>query len=312
MTFSMPRAAAAVPPAASSALVIDANVNNFMTEVIEASLRQPVILDFWSPRSPMCKQLLTVLEKAVQDLKGAVKLAKVNIDTNPEIAQQFRVQSVPTVYALFQGQPVDGFSGSQTEPQIQKWLQRIVKATGGAAAGQQPGVDEALKQAEAALAGNDWQTAQDLYSDILGLMPESAVAYAGLARCLIAAGQIEDARAMLTDAPEAIKTDKALEAARSALELADQAAAAGPVTELAVKVESNPTDHQARFDLALALVAAGQREGAVEHLLEIVRRQRNWNEEAARKQLVKLFEAFGATDPVTVNGRRQLSSILFA
>ncbi len=311
MNFSLPRAAT-TPPAPTGGLICDADINNFMPEVIEASLRQPVILDFWSPRSPMCKQLLAVLEKAVLALKGAVKLAKVNIDTNPEIAQQFRVQSVPTVYALFQGQPVDGFSGNQTEAQIQKWLQRIVKATGGKAPDMQAGVDEALKQAETALSGGDWQTAQDIFSDILGLVPENAVAYAGLARCLIAAGQPEDARAMLTDAPEAIKNDKALAAARSALELADQAAKAGPVVELEVKVTANPADHQARFDLALALVAAGQRETAVNHLLEIVRRQRNWNEEAARKQLVKLFEAFGATDPVTVNGRRQLSSILFS
>ncbi len=311
MTFSMPRAVT-TPPTANPVLVCDADINNFMTDVIEASLRQLVILDFWSPRSPMCKQLLVVLEKAVLDLKGVVKLAKVNIDTNPEIAQQFRVQSVPTVYALFQGQPVDGFSGNQTEAQIQKWLQRIVKATGGKAPDMKAGLDEALKQAETALSGGDWETAQDIYSDILGLVPEHAAAYAGHVRCLIAAGQIDDARAMLAAAPEAIAKDKALDAARSALELADQAAAAGPLPELMAKVEANPADHQARFDLALALVAAGQREAAVDHLLEIVRRQRNWNEEAARKQLVKLFEAFGAADPVTVNGRRQLSSILFA
>lgn len=305
-------------PAASATdalgLVKDADINSFMTDVVEASLKSLVILDFWSPRSPICKQLLPILEKAVIALKGAARLVKVDIDANPEIAQQFRVQSVPTVYAMFQGQPVDGFRGNQTEAQVKQWLERIVKATSAATGAANPlaEIEAGLQQAEQALVGGDWETAQDMFTDLLGLAPDNAAAYAGIARAMLAGGHLEHARTMLADTPEAMAKDKAIAAARTALDLADQAAKAGPAAELAAKVEANPADHQTRFDLALALVAAGQREAAVDHLLEIVRRQRGWNEEAARKQLVKLFEAFGPTDPVTIAGRKRLSSILFA
>lgn len=301
------------PPAALD-LVKETSVDTFMQDVVEASLHAVVVLDFWSPRSPTCKELMAILEKAVIALKGAARLVKVNIDTNPEIAQQFRVQAVPTVYAMFQGQPVDGFRGKQTEAQVKQWLERIIKATAGAGGIPNPmaEIEAGLQQAEQALTSGDWQTAQDIFGDILGVAPDNAVAYAGIARSMIAGGALDQARKMLKDAPEAIAKDKALAAARTALDLADQAAKAGPLQELAAKVAANAADHQARFDYALALVAANQREEAVTELLEIVRRQRSWNEEAARKQLVKLFEAFGATDPVTISGRKRLSSLLFA
>jgi len=307
-----PAAPAAAAP--DDAVVRDTDINHFMRDVVEASMKALVIVEFWSPRSPMCKQMVAILEKTVLALQGAVRLVKVNIDSEPEIAQQFRVQSVPTVYAMFQGQPVDGFQGAQTEAQVTQWLARVVKATGAANGLPNPlaDIEPALQQAEQALTAGDWQTAQDIFADILGIMPENAVAYSGVARSMIAGGYIDQARALLSDAPESMAKDKALATARTALELADQAAAAGPAQELAAKLEANPADHQTRFDLALALLATHQREEAVEHLLTIVRQQRSWNEEAARKQLVKLFEAFGATDPLTISGRKRLSSLLFA
>lgn len=313
ITLNSPSPMPTAAPAAVD-LVKETSVDTFMQDVVEASLRAVVVLDFWSPRSPACKELMAILEKAVIALKGAVRLVKVNIDTNPEIAQQFRVQAVPTVYAMFQGQPVDGFRGKQTEAQVKQWLERIVKATAGAGGMPNPlaEIEAGLQQAEQALTSGDWQTAQDIFGDILGVAPDNATAYAGVVRSMIAGGAVDQARIMLQDAPAAIAKDKALAAARTALDLADQAAAAGPLQELAAKAAANPADHQARFDYALALVAANQREEAVTELLEIVRRQRSWNEEAARKQLVKLFEAFGATDPVTISGRKRLSSLLFA
>lgn len=304
----------AAPPSTADDLIKDGTVDNFMTDVVEASLKTLVVVDFWSQRSPLCKQLITLLEKEVLALKGAVRLVKVDIDKNPEIAQQFRVQTVPTVYAMFQGQPVDGFRGSQTEPQLKQWLQKIVKATAamGGAPDPMAEITAALQGAEEMLIAGDWQTAQDIYADILGIAPDSATAYAGVIRSMIAGGHLDHARTMLADAPEAFAKDKALATARTALELADAAVAAGPVQELEQKLAANEADPQARFDLALALVAANRREEAVDHLLDIVRRQRSWNEEAARKQLVKLFEAFGNADPVTVSGRKRLSSLLFA
>jgi putative thioredoxin len=304
--------AAPTAPAAID-LVKDTDINGFMADVIDASLQQPVIVQFWSPRSTVCQQLTPVLEKLVLACRGAVRLVRVNSDKEPEIAQQFRIQSVPTVYAMFRGQPVDGFQGARTEPQVKQWLDKVLK-TIGAGGVPDPLADLAptLEQAEQALAAGDWQTAQDIFGDVLGLAPEHPAAYAGMVRSLLAGGELEAARTLLAATPAGIAKDKAIAAAQAALEVADQAAKAGPVTELAAQVAAHPADHQARFDLALALLAANERELAVEHLLEIVRQQRSWNEEAARQQLVKLFAAFGATDPLTISGRKRLSSLLFA
>lgn len=302
------------PAPVAADIIKDTGAAEFMLDVIEASTKVPVIVDFWASWCEPCKQLTPVLEKAVRALQGAVRLVKVNIEAHPQLAEQFRVQSIPAVYAFFQGRPVDGFMGSLPDSQVKQWVERIVKATSALTGMANPlaEIDAALQEAEAALIAGDWETAQDVFGDIVGIAPDNAAAYAGVVRCMIAGGHIDQAKTLLSAAPEPIAKDKALTQARTALELAEQTAHVGPTQELGAKVAAAPDDHQARYDLALALLAAGQRAEAVDQLLEIVRRQRSWNEEAARKQLVKLFAAFGTTDPLTIDGRKRLSSILFA
>jgi putative thioredoxin len=304
-----PLARAEVPPADDP--VKNVTLATFMAEVIEASNERLVVADFWAPWCGPCKQLGPLLEKAVRAHKGAVRLAKIDIDQNPQIAQQMRIQSIPAVFAFFRGQPVDGFMGAMPEAQIKNWLDRLVKATG-AAGGAAAGLDAALRQAEEFLVTGDAAAAQSVYADILDRDPAHAAAYAGLLRALVALGDTARAKQMLDNAPPEIAKDKALDSVRTAIELAGQAAQSGSASELEAKLAQNPADHQARFDLAMAHYAAGQKERAVEQLLELVRRARNWNEDAARKQLVKLFEAFGPTDPLTISARKRLSSILFA
>ncbi len=311
-SFNSPKKAApAGAPAGGDDLVKDGSDRTFMADVIEASQATPVIVDFWAPWCGPCKQLGPLLEKTVRAAKGAVRMVKIDTDQHPMIAQQLRVQSIPAVYAFFQGRPVDGFVGALPESQIKEFVGRLVKLAGAGGGGLDI-LEDALAQAKEALEGGDPQLAADIYSQIREADPENAAAFAGLVRCLIATGDLRRARAMLSQAPESIAKDKELAAAASALDVAEQAQNAGPVPELKAKVAANPDDHQARLDLALALYANGQREGAVDELLEIIRRDREWNDQAARKQLLKLFEAFGPTDPLTVQSRRRLSSILFS
>ncbi|MDP9127395.1 MAG: co-chaperone YbbN [Pseudomonadota bacterium] len=300
-----------VPAGDAADPVRDVGLSNFVPEVVEASNTYPVAVYFWSPSSAPCKQLAVVLERLVRAHKGAVRLAKIDIDRSPQIAQQMGVQSIPTVFAFFQGRPIDGFMGTLPEAQVKSWLERLASAAGGGAAGQD-GLDTALKQAAEFLAENDLAKAQSIYADILDMEPGNVAALGGLMRCALAAGETEHARDMLAQLPADLAKDKTFDPIRTSLDLADQALKSGNVLELQDRVAKNPSDHQARFDLAMAHYAAGQREEAVEALLEIVRRDRKWNEEGARKQLVKFFEAFGATDPLTVAARKRLSSILFA
>lgn len=299
------------PPAAQEALVREVTAETFMQDVIEESLSRLVLVDFWAPWCGPCKQLAPLLEKLVMAQKGAVILAKVNIDVSPEIAQQLRVQSVPTVFAFSQRQPVDGFMGAQSESQLKSWIEKLIKTTGAKAPGQED-YTEALSQADAFLASGDIETARALYDDIFREAPSNAEAFAGLLRCLIAVGDTDGAAAKLAVAPEELTQNKALARVRLALELANEAAKAGDLASLENRLNENPNDHQVRFDLALAFYAAGNRERAVDELLDIVRRDRKWQEDAARKQLVKLFEAFGPTDPLTIDARRRLSSVLFS
>ncbi|HYG86392.1 MAG TPA: co-chaperone YbbN [Azospirillum sp.] len=292
-------------------VIKDGSDRTFMADVIDASRDVPVIVDFWAPWCGPCKQLGPAIEKAVRAAKGAVKLVKIDTDKHPMIAQQLRVQSIPAVYAFYQGRPVDGFVGAQPESQIKTFVERLAKL-GGGAGGVDDMLEDALAQAKEALDAGDATTAADIYGQILQAVPDNAAAYAGMVRSLIAAKDLERAKQMIASAPEAIAKDKDLAAAKSAIEVAEQAKNAGPLAELMEKVAHDKNDHQSRYDLAMALYAAGKRESAVDELLELVRRDRAWNEEAARKQLVKLFEAFGPTDPLTVSARRRLSSILFS
>ncbi|WP_431855771.1 tetratricopeptide repeat protein [Azospirillum sp.] len=307
--FSPPPNAANAP--AANDVIKDGSDRTFMADVIEASRDTPIIVDFWAPWCGPCKQLGPAIEKAVRAAKGAVKLVKIDTDQHPMIAQQLRVQSIPAVYAFYQGRPVDGFVGAQPESQIKAFVERLAKL-GGGAGGMDDMLADALAQAKEALDAGDVATASDIYGQILQAVPDNGQAYAGLVRCLVASGDLDRAKQMIEQAPEALAKDNDLAAAKSAIEVAEQAKNAGPIPELMEKLAHNKDDHQTRYDLAMALYAAGKRESAVDELLELVRRDRTWNEDAARKQLVKLFEAFGPKDPLTLSARRRLSSILFS
>jgi putative thioredoxin len=277
-----------------------------MKDVIEESRRQPVLVDFWAEWCGPCKQLTPVLENAVKSAKGKVKLVKMDIDKHPSIPGQMGIQSIPAVIAFVNGQPADGFLGALPESQVKDFIARITKDKLGGEA------QDLVKAAEEALAAGHAEDAAALYSEVLRDDPASVPALAGLARAQVASGALEEAKETLARIPEAKAYDAAVVAARSALDVAEQAKSVGPVGELEQKVAANPLDHQARFELAVALNAAGKRQEAADQLLEIVKRDRKWNEDGARKQLVQFFEAWGPTDDATVDGRRKLSSVLFA
>jgi len=287
-------------------LVKDTTTQGFMKDVIEESKRQPVLVDFWAEWCGPCKQLGPVLEKAVNAAKGKVKLVKMDIDKHPAIPGQMGIQSIPAVIAFVNGQPADGFLGALPEGQVNDFIARITKDKLGGEA------QDLLKLAEEALAAGNAVEAVELYAEVLKDEPSSLPALAGLARAYLSTGATEQAKQTLALVPEAKRSDPAVAAARSALEVAEQAKSVGPVGELEQKVAANPADHQARFDLAVALNAAGKRKEAAERLIEIVKRDRKWNDDGARKQLVQFFEAWGPADEATVEGRRKLSSILFA
>jgi putative thioredoxin len=291
-------------------LVVETTTQAFVKDVIEASKKQPVLVDFWAPWCGPCKQLTPVLEKVVRAAKGKAKLAKMNVDEHPavfgQLAQQFGIQSIPFVVAFVNGQIADGFTGALPENQVTALVERLIKDRVG---GEEK---DLLAAADAALADGNAVEAAEIYAQVLAQEPQNVQALAGLARCYVETGSIEQAKQTLALIPEPKRNEPAVAAARAALELAEQATSLGPLGELEQKVVANPLDHQARYDLALALNAKGKRAEALDQLLEIVRRDRKWNEDAARKQLVQLFEAWGPTDDATVAGRRRLSSILFA
>ncbi|MFZ0109103.1 MAG: thioredoxin [Pseudolabrys sp.] len=292
--------------ATAADVVKDTTTQGFMKDVIEESKHQPVLVDFWAPWCGPCKQLTPVLEKAVKAAKGKVKLTKMNIDEHPAIPGQMGIQSIPAVIAFSNGQPVDGFMGALPESQVMAFLERITKGAVGAEE------KDLLKVADTTLAEGNAAGAAELYAQILAEDSSNVQALAGLARCYVGTGALDQAKQTLALVPEAKRNDAAVAAARAALEVAEQAKSIGPVADLEQKVLANPLDHQARFDLAVALNANGKREDAVKHLMEIVKRDRKWNDDGARKQLVQFFEAWGGTDPATVEGRKRLSSLLFS
>jgi putative thioredoxin len=290
-------------------LVKDITEAQFMAEVVDGSAEVPVIVDFWAPWCGPCKTLGPMLEKAVAEARGAVRMVKVNVDEAQTIAAQLRIQSIPTVYAFFKGQPVDGFQGALPASELKAFIDRVVKAAGGDASG---GLDEAIAAAEEMLEQGAAVDAAQVFAAILQEDGQNAAAYAGLVRAHVAMEDFDQAEAILNGAPAEISKAAELEAAHAQLELARQAANAGPVGELQAKVEADPADLQARFDLAQALYAHGDAAGAVDALLELFRRDREWNDGAAKAQLFTIFEALKPNDPVVLNGRRKLSSMIFA
>ena len=287
-------------------LVKDTTTASFRQDVLAESMRQPVLVDFWAPWCGPCKQLTPVLEKAVRAAGGKVKLVKMNIDEHPQIAGQLGVQSIPAVFAFQRGQPVDAFMGALPESQIKDFIERLVGPLGPSAA------EEILAEADRLAAEGDAGGAAELYAAVLSQDPENAPALAALAKLHVELGDLEGARRLLDAAPAAKAKDPAILGARAAIELAEQAGSLGDIAELQRTVEAHPLDHQARFDLAIALNARNRREEAANHLLEIIRRDRNWNDDGARKQLVQFFEAWGPMDEATVNARKKLSSLLFS
>lgn len=306
-----PAAAPQQQAQAGNDVIFDVGTHDFEARVMAGSTDIPILVQFWAPWCGPCKQLTPVLESLVRAASGKIAMARVNIDDHPELAQALRVQTVPMVFAFFQGQPVTGFNGVRPQSELQKLIDQLIQL----AQNSRPDaidIPEALSKAAEAMAAGDLQTAQGLYFTILQQEEHNAQAFAGLARTLIAAGETAQAAEMIANAPDQIANDPNIQAAKTALELAENRPDAAQLPALEQRLAQNPDDHEARFELALALFSTGQSQAAIEALLEIIRRDRAWEDEKARTQLLKFFEALGPSDPATMAGRRKLSSLLFS
>ena len=291
-------------------VVKDSDAANFIADVIEASRETPVVVDFWAPWCEPCKQLGPQIEKAVTGRNGEVKLVKINVDENQEIAAQLQVQSIPAVFAFKDGRPVDGFVGAQPESQIKAFIDRLAGESGPSP------IDLALEEAESLVSQNNHAQAQTIFEHVIAHEPGNAAAIAGAIRCHVSMGQLSDGRDLLSSLDPAIHQQAEVSGAIAALQLAEETSGLtntdADLEPLRIRLEASPSDHEARYDLACALWGIGERAGSVDELHEIIRQNRGWNEEAARKRLLKYFEAMGPTDPLTVEARGQLSSLLFS
>lgn len=296
----------AAPAGDAGDWIKDSSEQTFMADVVEASQEVPVIVDFWAPWCGPCKTLGPMLEDAVTAAKGKVRMVKVNVDENQQIAAQLRIQSIPTVYAFWQGQPVDGFQGAVQQSEITTFVDKLTGLAG------DDGLGEAIEAAEQMLAEGAAADAAETFAAVLGEEPENAASYSGLIRAHLATGQDEQAEQLLAQVPEKISDAAEIEAVRAQIELSRQAANAGPLGDLRSAVDANPDDAQARFDLAQALHAEGDVQEAVDELLELFRRDREWNDGAAKTQLLTIFDALKPQDPIVLAGRRKLTSMIFA
>ncbi|MFM9973870.1 MAG: thioredoxin [Beijerinckiaceae bacterium] len=294
-----------VAPQNQSVLIKDTTMQGFKQDVIDESMHQPVLVDFWAPWCGPCKQLTPVIEKVVKAAKGKVKLVKMNIDEHPQIAGQLGVKSIPAVFAFQRGQPVDGFMGALPESQVKSFIERLVGSVGPAP------IDEVIAAAEKSVVENDLSQAAELYAAALAEDDSNARAMGGLIKVYVSMGMTEQAKQMLGAVKPEMQNDPAIASARAAIDASEAAAALGDTAELHAKVEANPDDHQSRLELAIALNANGQKDEAVDHLILIIKKDRTWNEDGARKQLLQFFEAWGSDDDATGAGRRKLSAVLF-
>ena len=295
------------PPAAA---VKEGTTASFMADVIEASSDVPIIVDFWAPWCGPCKQMTPVLEKAVAKTEGKVRLVKINVDHNKQLAQNMRIQSIPAVFVFYRGQPVDGFVGAVPESQLAQFVDHVSGMAGGDPS--KNDVVPLLGQAESFAVEGKFDHAEALFREVLRLEPEQPQAVIGMIKALAAGGKIREARAAIENAPAAVKADKSWAGVEKALILAEKMKEAGPADMLRATVERDPANLQARYDYAMSLYAGGRKEEGIDQLIETVRRDRKWNEELARKELVNIFEALGSADPLTVAGRKKLSSVLFS